>query len=326
MTRRRPPLGDLHAFEAAARHLSFTSAAAELCVTQGAVSQRIRKLEEMLGFRLFSRLPRELSLTTEGKILSAAVGNSLSLIDDALAGIFSQDGPNNKILLTVSVAPSFAGQWLVPRLIRFRQRCPELEICLEADASHADFSTGQVDLAIRFGRGAYPGLTTSLLMHDEVFPVCSPSYLTAGMRLEHPSDLLHAVLLHDATAEADGSGEDWRHWFRSAGLTIARLDGPRFKPGQLALQAASAGLGMALGRASIVGDDFSAGRLVRPIDHAVPTAFWSYLVHQRQHVSPHLATFITWLRQEVDLWRPAFRNRIPDVMTQGISFVPARTA
>jgi LysR family glycine cleavage system transcriptional activator len=326
MTRRRPPLGDLHAFEAAARHLSFTSAAAELCVTQGAVSQRIRKLEELLGFRLFSRLPRELSLTTEGKILSSAVGNSLSLIDDALAGIFGQDAPDCRAVLTVSVAPSFASQWLVPRLSRFRQRCPELEICLEADASHADFSTGQVDLAIRFGRGVYPGLTTSLLMHDEVFPVCSPSLLAAAEHFEHPSDLLHAVLLHDATAEADGSGEDWHHWFLSAGLTVTRPDGPRFKPGQLALQAASAGLGVALGRASIVSDDLSAGRLIRPIDHAVPTAFSYYLVHQRQHVSPHLATFITWLRQEVDLWRPVFRNRIPDAMTQGISFVSAQTA
>jgi LysR family glycine cleavage system transcriptional activator len=301
---KRPPLADLYAFEAAARHLSFTCAAAELGVTQGAVSQRIRKLEERLGRQLFKRLTRALMLTADGKMLAATIGDSLSRIDEGIAALDQQGAAARRATLTVSVAPSFASKWLLPRLARFRERCADVEIRIEADVRHAEFGDDGVDLAIRFGRGVYPGLSSVLLMRDVVFPVCSPLLLNRGPPLRQTKDLLQHVLLHDAQAEHDGSGEDWRDWFKSAALPVHRLDGPRFSPGQLAVQAAAAGLGVALGRASLVQDDVAEDRLVRPFRHALPTNFSYYLVQRpRPMAGRHLAAFIDWLREEVKIWR-----------------------
>ena len=156
---RRPPLADLHAFEAAARHLSFTRAAAELGVTQGAVSQRIRRLEDTLGRPLFERLTRALALTADGKTLAAAIGDGLARIDDGLAAIDRQRRPpRGAATLTLSVAPGFAGRWLLPRLGRFRERHPDIEVRIEAEDRLANFAGDGVDLAIRCGLGAYPGL------------------------------------------------------------------------------------------------------------------------------------------------------------------------
>ncbi len=301
---KRPPLADLYAFEAAARHLSFTCAAAELGVTQGAVSQRIRKLEERLGRQLFKRLTRALMLTDDGKMLAATIGDSLSRIDEGIAALDQQGVTAGKASLAISIAPSFASKWLLPRLGRFRERCADVEIRIEADERHADLAADGIDLAIRFGRGVYPGLSTALLMRDVVFPVCSPALLERGLPLRQPKDLLQHVLLHDAGAEHDGSGEDWRDWFRSAGLPVLRLEGPRFSPGQLALQAAATGLGVALGRGSLVQDDLAEGRLARPLNHAVPTGFSYYLVQRPRPIpNRHLAAFIDWLHEEVKLWR-----------------------
>jgi LysR family glycine cleavage system transcriptional activator len=302
---RRPPLADLHAFDAAARHLSFTRAAAELGVTQGAVSQRIRRLEDMLGRPLFERLTRALALTVDGKTLAAAIGDGLARIDDGLAAIDRQRRPpRGAAMLTLSVAPGFAGRWLLPRLGRFRERHPDIEVRIEAEDRLANFAGDGVDLAIRCGLGAYPGLSSELLTADAVFPVCNAAVAERGRPLTQPEDLLGHVLLHDSRTEQDGGGCTWQDWFRSAGLRVQRLDGPRFSNAHLAIGAAVSGLGVALARATLANDDLVEGRLVRPLRHAMPAPFSYYLVHSPKAVAgSHLDAFVEWLRAEVAVWR-----------------------
>jgi LysR family glycine cleavage system transcriptional activator len=302
---RRPPLADLHAFEAAARHLSFTRAAAELGVTQGAVSQRIRRLEDTLGRSLFERLTRALALTADGKALAAAIGDGLARIDDGLAAIDRQRrSPRGAATLTLSVAPGFAGRWLLPRLGRFRERHPEIEVRIEAEDRLANFTSDGVDLAIRCGLGTYPGLRSELLTADAVFPVCNVAVAERGLPLAQPEDLLGHVLLHDTRTEQDGGGCTWQDWFRSAGLRVQRLDGPRFSNAHLAIEAAVNGLGIALARAALVNDDLVEGRLVRPLRHAMPAPFSYYLVHSpKASAGSHLEAFVEWLRAEVAVWR-----------------------
>jgi LysR family glycine cleavage system transcriptional activator len=303
MIHRRPPLADLRVFEAAARHRSFTRAAAELGVTQGAVSQRIRRLEEALDLRLFERLTRALVLTNQGQTLATAVGDGLARIDQGLAEIGGQHAPRNAATLTVSLTASFASKWLLPRLTRFQEQHPEIEVRIAAEDRFADFAADGVDLGIRFGRGIYPGLNATLLMPDIVFPVCNPVLLNDGAPVTSPEDLLRCVLLHDAAAEHDGSGCDWRPWFESAGLEIERLEGLRLSPGQLVLEAAVNGLGIALGRATLVNDELAEGRLVRPLRHTMTTAFSYYLVRRpKADTAGHLSAFVAWLQDEATAW------------------------
>jgi len=303
MIHRRPPLADLRAFEAAARHLSFTRAAQELGVTQGAVSQRIRKLEDLLELQLFERHTRSLTLTNAGETLATAVADGLSRIDLGLEELGRPAAPRQAATLTVSVTPDFATKWLLPRLTRFQDKFPEIEVRITAEHRFADFVTDGVDLGIRFGSGLNPGLSTMLLMPDIVFPVCSPAMLQKGARPGSPADLLQSELLHDATAEHDGSGCDWRHWFEQAGVMIERLDGLRLSPAKLAVESAIDGLGVALARATLIGNDIIEGRLARPLPHAATTVFSYYLVHrQKPKLDCHVADFIDWLRAEAAIW------------------------
>ena len=303
MNSRRPPLADLRVFEAAARHLSFTRAGAELGVTQGAVSQRIRRLEEMLEIRLFERLTRAMALTSHGRSLAAAVGEGLARIDEGLAELDRLRLPPDRATLTISVTAAFASRWLLPRLSDFQERFPEIEVRIAAEDRLADFVSDGVDLGIRFGRGVYPGLSATMLMPDIVYPVCSPVLLNDGMPLNAPEDLLRCVLLHDATSEYDGSGCGWQHWFESAGLKIEHLEGLRLSPGPLVLEAAVNGLGVALGRASLVNGELSDGRLVRPLKHAPATAYSYYLVQRpKLEAAPHLSAFVGWLQERAAAW------------------------
>ncbi len=177
MTRRLPPLGALRAFEVAARHESFAKAAAELSVTPAAVSQQVRLLEADLGVSLFRRLPRGLALTPAGRSVLPELGQAFAHLARAVEGVRggSLVGP-----LVVSVIPSFAGRWLVPRLGGFVAAYPEIEITVRSELRNVDFTREDVDLGIRYGKGIYPGLDTRLLLTEEVFPVCAPS--PAGRR------------------------------------------------------------------------------------------------------------------------------------------------
>jgi LysR family glycine cleavage system transcriptional activator len=303
MNSRRPPLADLRAFEAAARHLSFTRAGAELGVTQGAISQRIRRLEETLEIRLFERLTRAMALTSQGRLLATAVGEGLARIDEGLAEIDRLRLPPDRATLTVSLTAAFATKWLLPRLGGFQERFPEIEVRIAAEDRFADFVSDGVDLGIRFGRGVYPGLSATMLMPDIVYPVCSPVLLNDGAPLTSPEDLLGCVLLHDVAGEHDGSGCDWHYWFESAGLKIEHLEGLRLSPGPLVLEAAVNGLGVALGRATLVSEELREGRLVRPLCHVLTTNFSYYLVQRpKPEVARHVSAFIEWLKDEAAAW------------------------
>lgn len=299
--RRLPPLDALRTFEAAARHLSFTRAADEIHVTQGAVSHRIRDLELQLQTRLFRRLTRSLALTGEGETLAAAVRRGL---DEIVGGIQELDSglPCSKPL-RISAPPCFAERWLVPRLGEFHDRHPEMGLRLLTECGSDDLHGGAVDVAIRFGQSRDPDLHVDFLMADTVLPVCSPTLLRRhGGGIDDLDALAGLPLLDDATAETDGSGADWASWFAHAGRPdLIRADvtdarGQRFSDAALVVEAAAAGLGVALGRSSLLARDLACGRLVAPLPLRAPTRFSYWLSCLPEAAGkPRVAAFRAWL-------------------------------
>lgn len=299
MIKRLPSLDSLRVFEAAARHLSLTKASAELHVTQSAVSHRIQALEAELGRRLFERYTRRLELTPAGVTLSAGLTRGLAEITRALAAL---DGAPSVNTINVSVLPSFATRWLVPRLPKFRRLHPEIEVRIAAEEALADLRAGRVDVAVRFGMGRYPGMQVVRLMGDTIFPVCSPQLLKEIGLVSGPRDLLRFSLLHDEVAENDSSGTGWGAWFRHFGVTdVLADDGPRFNQAVLTLEAAVSGMGIAMARRSLVLGDFEAGRLVRVLPHEAPTAYAYFLVCLPENANRRgLARFRDWLIAETE--------------------------
>lgn len=295
MSDRLPPLAALRVFEAAARRLNFRQAADELHVTPGAVSQQIRQLEEHVGVPLFVREGRGVALTEAGKAALPALRLGFEKLAEA-ARLMRQ--PQRKHRVTVSVAPSFAAKWLVPRLEQFSAAHPEVEVWVSAEMAMVDFAIADVDLAIRYGAGQYPGLTAELLLAETVLPVCAPSLLEAAP-ITRPQDLLNHTLLHDvASLEADGA-PDWPTWLRAHGVeSAATARGPRFNQSSLVIEAALAGRGVALAKRAIADADLGAGRLVAPLgDAGERLAFGYHLVWPRERgFSPAQAVFIEWLK------------------------------
>lgn len=291
MRRRLPPLNALLAFEAAARHLSFTEAAEELYVTQAAISHQVKALEEHLGVKLFRRLNRALRLTDEGQAYLPAVREALDRLNEATARLRASDVRGT---LTVSVLPSFAARWLVPRLGRFREIHPEIDVRVAPTAELVDFARTDVDVGIRYGRGQYPGLKADRLLEEEIFPVCSPALLTGPSPLRQPQDLCHYTLLHDE--RHDG----WRAWLLAAGVEgVDPTRGPIFTDSGMLIQAAVAGQGVALGRQALAAADLRAGRLVRIFDLNLPTEFAYYFVCPEATADwPKIRAFREWLLAE----------------------------
>lgn len=289
--RRLPPLGALVAFEAAGRHLSFTRAAAELHVTQTAISHQVRALEEHLAVRLFRRLPRALSLTDAGERFLPVVREALDRIDEASARLRQRDASGT---LTVSVLPSFAARWLVPRLGRFRAAHPTIDVRIDARPELVDFVHDDVDVAVRYGRGRYPGLRADRLMAEEIFPVCSPALRRGRPPLRRPNDLRHHTLLHAETHD------DWHAWLLARGVRgVEPTRGPMFTDSSMVVQAAVAGQGVALGRRVLVDADLAAGRLVRPFGRALPSAFAYFVVCPESGAErPKVRAFREWLLAE----------------------------
>lgn len=299
MTRRFPGLGPLRTFEAAARHLSFTKAADELGVTPGAVSVQIRVIEDQLGVRLFWRTSRTVRLTGAGETMLQAAREAL----DVMARAVERVGPaGGRHVLTVSTGLSFAAKWLVPRLGRFRREHPDVDLRLDVTERLVDLAREEVDVAVRFGSGVYPGLQTDQLFEEEVFPVCSPQLLEALKPLREPADLRHHTLIHEDWQAQAGSWPDWASWLLAAGITdIDPSRGMRFRQVALAIQAAVEGQGVALGQTSLVGDDLAAGRLVRPFDLSLkgPARFAYYLVSPRATADrPLVKAFREWMLLE----------------------------
>ncbi len=285
-----PSLNGLRAFEAAARHLSFTLAAAELHVTQTAISHQIRRLEEQLGLRLFERRNRGLALTREAQGYLPSVR---AAFEDLRRATERLQRPGRDELLVVSTTASLAAKWLVTRMAAFQDAHPGIEVRITTSAHLVDFRREQVDMAVRYGRGTWPGLRAQWLMAEDIFPVCSPALLHADKPLRRPEDLAHHTLLH-----ATVSREDWQLWLTAAGLptSLATRRGLTFDQSFMATQAAMEGLGVALGRTPYVEADIAAGRLVVPFDVVLPADAGFYIVAPEETAdTPKIALFREWL-------------------------------
>ncbi len=288
MPRRLPPLNSLRAFEAAARHLSFTLAAAELNVTQAAVSHQIKSLEDQLGMPLFRRLNRALLLTDAGQTLYPATNNAFDILATAIDRLHRHDKYGE---LTITTMDSFAASWLVPRLGKFQKAHSDIDIRITTSDAMIDFARENVDMAIRYGSGDWPGVYVEPLMAEEMFPVCAPSLLQSGPPLKTPNDLKHHVLLHDDMRV------DWRMWLMAAGEPdIDTTRGLSYQHSNLVVQAAVQGDGVALARSVLVSSALAAGHLVKPFDLALPVNFAYYIVcPQGNENRPKIKEFRKWL-------------------------------
>jgi DNA-binding transcriptional LysR family regulator len=281
----------LRAFEAAARHLSYTRAAQELLLTHSAVSHHIRFLEDQLGKQLFQRSGRTMQLTPAGQDLILKVRQGLRLLERTFDTAMPAE--DDAVALTLSVLPAFATRWLVPRLAGFHALHPQTDIDLRASAELAHLGLGGIDVAIRYGPGGWPGLQYEKLMDEYVFPVCSPTYRDGNLP-QRVEDLAHAVLLRNLT-------QPWEPWFDAAGVDLAEPSrGPSFSDAALLLQAAAEGWGIALGRAALVDDDLRSGRLVRLFEVAIPDTYAYYVLWQADNPKlPAITAFRNWLRNQV---------------------------
>jgi len=291
MTARLPSLNGLRAFEAAARHLSFTNAASELNVTQTAISHQIRRLEEELGIRLFVRQNRALALTPEARDYLPGVRAAFNDLRLATDRVLRRD---NDHVLTVSTLASLAAKWLLPRLSAFQEAHPGIDVRITTSTALVDFRAGDVDAAIRYGRGNWAGLRADWLTADELFPVCSPALLTGAKPLRCPEDLANQTLLHSS----GGYDDDWRLWLTAAGLpaNISKQPGLTFDLILMTVQAAIDGFGVAMGRTSYVEADIAKGRLVVPFKITLPADAGFYLVSPEAKAdSPKLRAFRQWL-------------------------------
>ena len=306
-TRRRlPPLNALRAFEAAARHLNFSRAADELSVTPGAVSQQIQNLEDYIGASLFKRTPRGLLLTDGAQTALPALREAFDRLAEAASLLTAAvDGRR----LTLTAPPSFAAKWLVPRLGRFEQAHPQVDVWLSADMDLVDFAGGDIDLAVRYGAGAYPGLETQRLMQETVIPVTSPETAAANP-LNAPSDLARHVLLHDGSPDADESCPDWQMWLAARGIKgVDGSRGPRFNQSSLVIEAAMAGRCVALAKRALAQDDLDAGRLVAPMAISTNVDFAYYVVHPKAKARlPQVKAFVAWLLAEAAAHDEAMAN------------------
>ncbi|MEX1081006.1 MAG: transcriptional regulator GcvA [Halofilum sp. (in: g-proteobacteria)] len=294
MHRRLPPMAALRAFEFAAQLRSFKGAAAQLHRTPSAISHQIRRLEEDLGAALFHRKPEGLQLTEVGREYYRSVSEALERLGEATSRLRREHGDDT---VTISLFPSLAVRWLIPRLQDFRAQYPDVEIELVSSVRHADFESGTIDAAIRFGEGEWSGLRCDPLMVEERLPVCSPALAGGPPPLKDVADLAGCVLLHNGAHPGE-----WGQWFADAGIEgVAAERGPVFDASNEVLAAAANGLGVALGRSPLVEVDLEVGRLVAPFAVSVRSAGCYWLVAPEASAErPALAAFRAWLRAQCD--------------------------
>lgn len=288
MTARLPSLNGLRAFEAAARHMSFTTAAAELNVTQTAISHQIRRLEAELGVALFLRLKDGLALSKDGQAYLPGVRSAFQTLRHSTQQFLESRGPS---VLTISTLVSVASKWLLPRLPAFQQAFPDIDVRISATTDLVDFRRGGIDAAIRYGRGDWKGLRADFLMADEVFPVCSPAVATT---LHTPENLASHTLVQVSGLTAS----DWQAWLSAAGQPAQLADGAKltFDLAMMAVQAAIDGQGVCIGRSTYVNDDLRAGRLVAPFDLRLQDDLGFYLVTPHETAdSRKISAFRQWL-------------------------------
>lgn len=289
-----PPMSALRAFEAVARRLSFTRAAEELHVTPGAVSQSVKLLEEAMGAALFHRTKRNVVLTADAYRILPDVQAAFQLLSRATGGPAPDTGGRS---LAISVAPSFASKWLLPRLPKFTEAHPEIDLRITAMVSLTDFGKDGSDVAIRFGRGDYAHVQSERLFGESVAPMCSPALLRGAKRLDRPDELRQFPLLHDTSIPGETDQSAWRKWLDFAGArNVPAHRGTRFSLAEHALQAAIDGSGVVLARRCLAESDLEAGRLVQPFSLVMPLDVGYFLVMPKINQGRHeIQCFRGWL-------------------------------
>lgn len=283
MDRSQLPLNALRAFEAAARHLSFTRAAAELCVSQAALSHQIKALEARLGFLLFRRLPRGVALTDEAAAIVPALRDSFDRIAATLDLV---QGGRFREVVTLGVVSTFAAGWLLPRLDDFVIQHPAIDLRILTNNNKPDLAGEGLNLAIRFGDGAWHGVASTLLMDAPLTPVCAPSLLP---RLKSPSDMTAQTLLRSYRSD------EWPMWFAAVGLTAPKLTGPIFDSSLAIAQAAMTGAGIGLLPAAMFEAELASERLVMPFKQAISAGqYWLTRLHSRPETAG-MEAFRNWL-------------------------------
>jgi LysR family glycine cleavage system transcriptional activator len=291
MLRSLPPLNALKAFEAAARSESFTRAAEELCVTQGAVSHQVKALEVTLGIKLFNRERQRLVITDAGREYLAVVRDALDRIAVGTERIVQRQHSG---ALTVSTSPDFAAIWLVSRLGRFAEAHPGIDLRVSATMHQVDFAREEVDIAVRHGDGNWPGLDVMRLCSEQLFAVCSPKLMSGRNRITKPSDILKFPLLHLDDRKA------WSKWFDAAGVADADVSrGPVLNRASMLIDAAIDGQGVALARTTLAAWDLINGRLARPLDVSLRLSKSYWIVFPKATSAlPKITTFRDWLLAE----------------------------
>ena len=297
MAQRLPHLNGLRAFEVVARHLSFVKAAEELGVTPAAVSLQVKTLEDYLGLELFKRANRALFLTGAGELMLPEVREGFDLVASGLSRARTQRVRQH---LVVSITPSIAAKWLMPRLERFNTQHPAIDIRLHTSMRFVDFSREDVDIAVRYGNGNWPGLEVIPLMDEAIFPVCSPKLLEGEHPLRSIGDMRYHTLIHDDTMPEGSGCPHWTVWLQAAGAPeIDATPGLHVNASMLAIQAALDGQGVALGRSVLVHDDLAMRRLVKPFDLTFPLRYSYYIVHPRKpQAEAAVQAFKEWLHAE----------------------------
>jgi LysR family transcriptional regulator, glycine cleavage system transcriptional activator len=292
---RLPPANSLVTFEAAARHLNFTRAAAELTVTQAAVSRQVQLLEDNLGVALFERRPRGLALTPAGQRLHAAVTMGLGHIATTAADLRRVRRTGE---LTVSTSVTFANYWLMSRVAKFRAAHPDVQLRLVASAPVRDLTASGIDLAVRYGHGRWAGAESVHLLDNHVFPVCAPAYMARRRPLQSVTDLLEETLLH--LVEYDRNWVSWEAWLEAMGVT-APPRGPslEFDNYLVLTQAVLDGQGIALGGGRLAEDFLARGVLIRPIEATLRSEQSFYLlIPSDQPLTPQARAFRDWILVE----------------------------
>ena len=283
MARPHLPLNALRAFEASARHLSFTLAASELCVTQAAVSHQVKALETRLGQRLFRRLPRGLALTDEGLALLPALVESFDRIGDAIERV--GEGRAREVV-TLAAVSTFASGWLIPRLPDLAAACPQLDLRLLTNNNRVDLAAEGLDLAIRFGDGAWHGTEALRLIDAPLAPLCTPAI---ARRLSAPADLLRETLLRSYRSD------EWPRWFERAGIAAPPLRGPVFDSSLAMIDAAAQGLGVALAPPAMFGRALEAGTIVQPFEAGTAAGYYWLTWLKSRRPSAAMSAFARWI-------------------------------
>ncbi|WP_050479860.1 transcriptional regulator GcvA [Herbaspirillum rhizosphaerae] len=294
-------LNALRAFEASARHQSFSAAAAELNVTPAAVGQQVRGLEEWLGAPLFSRSSSGNARLVPTDTAQKALPDIRAGFDRLATGLGLLREGSTSGVLTVTVSPAFAAKWLLPRIEAFQSAYPETDLRLDTNLKALDFLANGIDVGVRYGAGAWPGLTAVKLMEEEIYPVCSAGYLAHHGAMHDPSALVGHTLIHDLSMQNHPGFQTWRSWLDAAGFSgVDSERGLQINNSAAVLQAAVDGHGVALGRSVMVRDDLASGRLVRlfkTVSCASPLAY--YVVSRPECASlPRIAAFRDWLLSE----------------------------